>query len=1252
MTRRFLMGNEAFAHAALEAGCGLFAGYPGTPSSEVIETVAKLVADGAAKGVHVEWSTNEKAALEVAAAASLAGTRAMVTCKQVGLNVASDALMSLNYLGIKGGLVILVADDPGPISSQTEQDTRRFAAFAKVPVLDPATPEQGFAMIGQAFQLSERYGTPVIFRPTTRIDHASTFIDTADQTQARPPMGGGFQRDPEEYVIFPPRAYQAHGQINDRLRSISHDFRFDQQLAAFNSLFANAQGEPRLVTETVTVQAPAEEKEMAKAVAAAQKAAEAESDAARAVATEPEARSADEQAVEPELAHELEPDTPLASERAEAVSFGEYDELAESDYFDMQLLPNEGRRFQIRSERFSFPRLRGSESEKSYAPASVKSAGSQGSGTFYPLHNLADESPADAGRSEPVAAVVAEPVQELAEEPHSEKLPEREAPPARSQREKTVQTTRTSTVDPETGAFRSVIFADDDTDPRLPFARLGIVCGGVSTQYAREALRLLERAAERMGRQLPPLRLLQIGTPYPFPRRTAVRALRDLTDVLVLEELDSVIEEELQRLASASFLWPRVHGKLSGEANTRGENSTEDAITRIAAFLDAYAPAEKGAPLSQVAAAVLNPNGVFQYPASLPARPAVLCAGCPHRASFLAVKRALKSLDIKRDDAVFCGDIGCYTLGNAAPLDAVDTCLCMGGGITMAQGIVAADPAKKAIAFVGDSTFFASGMTGIVNAAYNQHDVTICILDNATTAMTGLQPHPGTGLTLMGEKSKPVSIKAVLKAANIQHVVEADPLEPERAEELVAEALAFEGPSAIIFKSPCIWTKPFGIPAFVNPNKCTGCRRCVTQVGCPAIGFDLMARGTKSGRRGQAVIDRTQCNGCGLCLGTCPTGAIDITPDVGPAFSGVKVVQEESKPEQEQTENPIHGEDAPVEAASVEGVLAEGLDAKPEDSEAVPIEEDAVSSEEVRGEAFAGATLATERLNRIRSGVPIIPMSPFGPGDEDDDLYADMTTRRSRAREQAAGPVRVIRPQGERHYFMKEAMQRGAAARMFAHTSSGQASQQAQLALTGSVYFAGSQNRHGSDAAGADDARPNEAGAGEEAARRSARSAPDYGGNSELSLDALFAEEQGAAPFTFEEAEALSQSAVPVAKNASAQDGGVSDVAEDGFAFSFDGVPLEMDEAPVQELRGHGRRSSTRNLKHVAAGKPPSQTVGEKDAEAAVPESSNGDDESTAAQPQRERPRQIRSRFADYGRSSQGSSPSPGAQNPWGGGRR
>ena len=697
MTKKLLMGNEAFAHAALEAGVRVVAGYPGTPSSELIETVAKLHASGAARGVHVEWSTNEKAALELLAGASYAGARCLFTCKQVGLNVASDPLMSLNYVGVKGGLVLFVADDPGPISSQTEQDTRRFASFAKMPVLDPSTPDEGFAMMKEAFDLSERYHTPVIVRPTTRINHASTFFDVADVTAARPVPPEGFERDPK-WIIFPRRAFEAHGEINERLRSIAHDFAGEPALAAFNPIFDAGKGS----------------KETEKACAA------------------------------------------------------------------------------------SAPALGGS---------------------------LAGDSK------------------------------------------------KQTSVSRET-------FDDGNGNACTPLR--GIVAGGVSAAYAREALRMLEQRAAEQGSELPAYRFWQVGTPYPFPEETAARFTEGLDEVLVVEELDHVLEDELLRFAGRTHAAFAVRGKLTGDARDRGENDVDDLAARIARFLDI---AEKQTDVSRETSSPESPSAPATAPAStplsydaptddpLPVRPPVLCAGCPHRGSFYAVKRALG-----KAPAVLCGDIGCYTLGNAKPLDAVDTCLCMGAGITMAQGFAVAEPGKKHVAFVGDSTFFASGLPGIVNAVYNGHDVTVCVLDNATTAMTGSQPHPGTGVTLMGPKRAPVSIERVLQAVGFECIVHADPLDLDASVAASAEALAFEGPSAILFESPCVQLVRPGAPAAVDADACTGCKKCITEIGCPGIGFDGDARGWKSKERGQAFVDASLCNGCGLCTQVCPFGALGVPP--------------------------------------------------------------------------------------------------------------------------------------------------------------------------------------------------------------------------------------------------------------------------------------------------------------------------------------------------------------------------------------
>ncbi|MBR3736288.1 MAG: indolepyruvate ferredoxin oxidoreductase subunit alpha, partial [Lachnospiraceae bacterium] len=212
------MGNGAIALGALKAGVNIACGYPGTPSSEIIETLAKRPHEG----LHLEWSVNEKAALEVAAAAAYSGARALVTMKQVGLNVASDPLMSLAYVGVEGGMVIVSADDPGPISSQTEQDTRRFADFARIPVFDPASPEEAFEMIQDAFAYSEKYKTPVIFRPTTRVDHGYASVEASDTYV--PKAYDGFQKDAGRFVIFPRLSYKNHGRMEERNVRIGEDF--------------------------------------------------------------------------------------------------------------------------------------------------------------------------------------------------------------------------------------------------------------------------------------------------------------------------------------------------------------------------------------------------------------------------------------------------------------------------------------------------------------------------------------------------------------------------------------------------------------------------------------------------------------------------------------------------------------------------------------------------------------------------------------------------------------------------------------------------------------------------------------------------------------------------------------------------------------------------------------------------------------------------------------------------------------------
>ncbi|MBQ4479307.1 MAG: indolepyruvate ferredoxin oxidoreductase subunit alpha [Victivallales bacterium] len=611
MHKEFIMGNAAIAMGALASGVNLVAGYPGTPSSEVLETVATK----RKAGTYVEWSVNEKSAMEVAAGAAYAGARVMVTMKQVGLNVASDPLMSLEYVGVKGGMVVLVADDPGPISSQTEQDTRTFAMFSKLPCFDPSSVAEAYQMVQDAFVLSEKYGTPVFLRPTTRVCHAYASIDLKDESEYQVHQPEGFVKDSKRWVIFPRLSFANHAKIelrNDELRT----------------------------------------------------------------------------------------------------EFASY----------------EGNRITL---------------------------GANG-------------------------------------------------------------------------------------------IRKGVVAGGISYAYVQDAI-------EKLPAEVRP-RLLKIGTPFPFPEPLALEFLEGLDEIMCFEELDPVLERTMNYVIGHNLLKIKVLGKISGSLPRSGENTIDGVLKSLREFTEGSVPMH-----SCVGRKTAQCAGTELPPPQLPVRPPVLCAGCPHRASFYAVKRAMAG-----KKTIFCGDIGCYTLGNAQPLDMCDTCLCMGAGLGIAQGVGHIEPDTECFAFVGDSTFFASAITGVVNAVYNQARMTLVVLDNSTTAMTGHQPHPGTGKTMMGEAVAKISIEQVLRGIGLAVVETVDPLEHAKAVETVKRVAAEPGVKAIIFKSPCIAIVPPHEKHTVDSGKCVKCKRCIKELGCPALYL--------SG--GEVRIDPSLCTGCTLCAQICPTHAI------------------------------------------------------------------------------------------------------------------------------------------------------------------------------------------------------------------------------------------------------------------------------------------------------------------------------------------------------------------------------------------
>jgi indolepyruvate ferredoxin oxidoreductase alpha subunit len=585
MVTRYMLGNEAIAHACLEANIDFASGYPGTPSSEVIDSLRAQHE----REFYVEWSVNEKVAFENALAAAWCGLRALVTMKHVGLNVAADPLMTSAYTGVSGGFVILSADDPFAHSSQNEQDSRRYAHFARIPCLDPSTVQEAHDMIRDAFSLSEEVALPVLFRPTTRIAHSKSDVTLGPPGSEH--REGEFHRDPTQYVVIPAHTRVLHKKLN---------------------------------------------------------------------------------AKQPGLAQRL---------------------------VELGLNTCEAR------------------------------------------------------------------------------------------------------------------------------GKTAVIAGGIAAAYVREVI------PEDVS-------FARIGA-YPIDEEWLAAFVGQHETVVVIEELDPVIEEVVRQVAAGI----PVLGKKNGYAPLEGELNPASVAGVLAR---AGVLAESGYP---------EPEPV----ADLPPRPPILCAGCMHRAAFYAIKKAFP-------DAVYPSDIGCYTLG--LQLGVVDTTICMGASITVASGIAHSGEPRDVVCTIGDSTFLHTGIQGLLNAVYNGADMTVVILDNRITAMTGHQPNPTTGLTACGVESVPVSLEAICRACGVSFVETVDPYDLVGTIECLKIARGKEGVKVVIAKQPCvISSRRAGVkrrPYAVDTDACTGCRACV-RYGCPAIEF-----------ADEKAYINDLCSGCGVCAEICPAGAIAV----------------------------------------------------------------------------------------------------------------------------------------------------------------------------------------------------------------------------------------------------------------------------------------------------------------------------------------------------------------------------------------
>ena len=572
--KQLYLGNEAVARGLYEAGVRVASAYPGTPSTEITEAAVKY------PEISCEWAPNEKVATEAACGASIAGARSFCAMKHVGLNVAADPLFTMSYIGVNGGMMLAVADDPGMHSSQNEQDSRNYARAAKVPMLEPADSAECKEFTKLAYGLSEEYDTPVILRLTTRIAHSRSIVETEDRQDL--PLKE-YQKDPAKNVMLPAFAKPKHEKVEARTQAL------------------------------------------------------------------------------------------------------------------------------IR-----------------YAETT-------------PLNRV-----------------------------------------------------------------------------ELNGSKTGVITAGACYQYVKEA----------MGDTV---NYCKLGLVWPLPEQLLKDFAAQCETVYVVEELDDFIENHCKALGLA------VTGK---EKFPRCGEFSQKLVKKLLTGEEA-----KSVALEE----------------TIPVRPPVMCCGCPHRGVFYA---------LKREKVYVSGDIGCYTLGASAPLSAMDACICMGASVSALHGYNKArgpEGEKKAVAVIGDSTFAHSGITSLIDIAYNATNSVVIVLDNSITGMTGHQQNPTTGYNIKGDPAAAVDLEALCRAVGIRRVTVVDPYDLKEVTRVLKEELAAEEPSVIISRRPCALLKYVKHkPALhVEPEKCIGCKSCLG-IGCPAISL----------REGKAVIDGTQCVGCGVCTSLCPKGAI------------------------------------------------------------------------------------------------------------------------------------------------------------------------------------------------------------------------------------------------------------------------------------------------------------------------------------------------------------------------------------------
>ncbi|MCX8173202.1 MAG: indolepyruvate ferredoxin oxidoreductase subunit alpha [Thermoplasmata archaeon] len=367
--------------------------------------------------------------------------------------------------------------------------------------------------------------------------------------------------------------------------------------------------------------------------------------------------------------------------------------------------------------------------------------------------------------------------------------------------------------------------------------KLGVITSGVAYTYL----------SEYVSREKLECAIFKLGFTNPLPENRIVEFIKKREQVIICEELEPVLETRVRAIAQKHGLNQKIHGKMDGYFPFEYEFNYEVVAKGVGKVIGKPHIHEK------------TPSGV-----QVPPRPPVLCAGCPHRATYYAIRKVTKG------KAIFSSDIGCYTLGIQPPLEMADLLTCMGASIGNANGLSKVNP-EPVFAFIGDSTFFHAGIPALLNAVHNGHSFITVIMDNSTTAMTGHQPHPGLPLDALGKEAKAVSIEALVRGCGVDYVKVVDAVDIPKAVEVYREALQVGGVRVVISRSPCALLvagekrkKGEKIGRYFVSQECRKCYVCINQFACPAFYIE-----------GEEVrINDGLCLGCGACTHVCPFGAI------------------------------------------------------------------------------------------------------------------------------------------------------------------------------------------------------------------------------------------------------------------------------------------------------------------------------------------------------------------------------------------